>query len=184
MTSTVPRRELLLSEAARLFAERGFSGTTIEDIGSAAGISGPGVYKHFPSKVAVLADMLAGISERLLAGGQREVAAAGSDDDALVRLVAFHTSFALTEPELIRVQDRDLAHLSAEQARVVRRLQRSYVEVWVGVLQRLRPGLPVGDARTAAHAAFGLLNSTPYSASPRREVLEQMALAALRAVVA
>ena len=48
---------------------------------------------------------------------------------------------------------------------------------------RLRPDLPTADARTAAHAAFGLLNSTPYSSSPRREVLQEMALAARRRVV-
>ena len=178
------RRDQLLAEAARLFAARGFHGTTIEDIGAAAGISGPAVYKHFPSKDAVLASMLVGISERLLEGGRHQVAGATDDEDALARLVAAHTDFALTDPELIRVQDRDLAQLEAERAREVRRLQRAYVEVWVGVLTRLRPDLPAGDARTAAHAAFGLLNSTPYSSSPRRELLQEMALAALRQVVA
>ena len=183
MTGVVHRRDQLLAEAARLFAERGFHGTTIEDIGAAAGISGPGVYKHYPSKDAVLASMLVGISERLLDGARRQVAEAADDDDALARLVAAHTDFALSEPELIRVQDRDLANLSPDRARAVRRLQRSYAEVWVGVLTRLRPDLPTSDARTAAHAAFGLLNSTPYSGSPRREVLRQMALAALRRVL-
>lgn len=183
MTTSLSRRDQLLAAAAGLFAERGFRGVSIEDLGAAVGISGPGVYKHFPSKDAVLADMLVGISDRLLAGGRAQVAQARDDDDALVRLVAFHTDFALTEPDLIRVQDRDLANLSVDRAREVRRLQRAYVEVWVGVLTRLRPDLPAHDARTAAHACFGLLNSTPYSASPRGDVLREMALAALRKVV-
>ncbi len=65
----------------------------------------------------------------------------------------------------------------------MRRLQRGYVEVWVEVLTRLAPTLPPADARTGAHAAFGLLNSTPYTASPRREVLQGMALSALRGLV-
>ncbi len=177
------RRDQLLTEAARLFAARGFHGVSTEDLGASVGISGPAVYKHFPSKDAVLACLLVGISERLLAGAQEQVARAADDADALVRLVAAQSRFAVSEPELIRVQDRDLANLSPEQARTVRRLQRAYVEVWVGVLTRLRPDLPLPDARTAAHAAFGLLNSTPYSASPRVEVLQEMALAALRAVV-
>lgn len=184
MPTTLSRRDQLLAEAARLFAARGFHGVSIEDLGASVGISGPAVYKHFPSKDAVLADMLVGISERLLTGGRAQVADADGDDDALARLVAFHTAFALTEPELIKVQDRDLANLSPERAREVRRLQRAYVEVWVGVLTRLRPDLPVPDARTAAHAAFGLLNSTPYTTSPRAEVLQEMALAALRQVCA
>ena len=176
------RRDQLLAAAARMFAERGFHGVSTEDLGAAVGISGPAVYKHFASKDAVLASLLVGISERLLAGAREQLEQAADDDDALVRLVAAQSRFAVAEPELIRVQDRDLANLSAERARTVRRLQRAYVEVWVGVLRRLRPDLPLPDARTAAHAAFGLLNSTPYTASPRREVLQEMALAALRQV--
>jgi hypothetical protein len=44
----------------------------------------------------------------------------------------------------------------------VRKLQRVYVEEWVGVLCRLRPGLQPEQARVLAHGAFGLMNSTPY----------------------
>ncbi|MCW2694217.1 MAG: TetR family transcriptional regulator [Mycobacterium sp.] len=178
------RREELLRAGARLFADRGFHGTSIEDVGAAVGISGPAVYKHFPSKDALLAAMLVGISERLLEGGRAEVARASGDSDALRRLIAFHTDFALGDPDLIRVQDRDLANLSEGERRRVRRLQRDYVETWVGVLTRLDPGLEPAAARIQAHAVFGLLNSTPYSGrqpGPARDVLESMARQALTA---
>ena len=102
------RREVLLREAARLFAERGFHGTTIEDIGAAGGISGPGVYKHFASKDAVLASLLVGISERLLEGGRAQVEQAAGDADALARLVASHAEFALRDPDLNIYQTYDL----------------------------------------------------------------------------
>src|ERR1700753_2853679 len=73
------RREQILAAAAALFARRGFHGVTIDDIGSAVGMTGPGLYRHFPGKEAVLAQMLLGISERLLAeGSRRAVAAAGA----------------------------------------------------------------------------------------------------------
>ena len=182
------RRARLLRAAARLFAERGFHGVSIEDLGAAVGISGPAVYRHFPNKDAVLAALLVGVSERLLEGGRAEVDAAASDEDALRRLVAFHTEVALTDPELISVQGRDLPNLSTPAARQVRRLQREYVEVWVGVLTHLEPGLSAGEARTRAHAVFGLLNSTPFSvrsSSPSgpgpaaRSTLERMAVRAL-----
>src|SRR3954469_8735924 len=157
------RRERLLREAARLFAERGFHGVSIEDLGSAAGISGPAVYRHFPNKDAVLGALLIGVSRRLLEGGRAEATGSSSAREALGRLVAFHTAFALAEPELISVQDRDLPNLSTAAARQVRRLQRAYVEVWVAPLPRLEPALAETEARTRAHAAFGLLNSTPFS---------------------
>ena len=65
-----------------------------------------------------------------------------------------HAAFALSEPELIRVQDRDLANLSRSDGRAVRRLQRAYVEVWVGALTPAAAGPAAADARTAAHAAL------------------------------
>lgn len=178
------RRRRLRTEAARLFADRGFHGVSIEDLGGAVGMSGPALYRHFASKEALLADVLVTVSRRLLDGGRAQVEQAADDRDALERLVRSHTEFALTEPELIQVQDRDLSSLSPEQARLVRRLQRAYVEVWVQVLSRLDPTLPAPVARTKAQAVFGLLNSTPHSAPGRdaattRAVLEQMALRSL-----
>jgi AcrR family transcriptional regulator len=101
------RRERLLRAAARLFAERGFHGVSIEDLGAAAEISGPAVYRHFPNKDAVLAALLIGVSQRLLEGGREVVADAADPEQALRRLVAFHAEFALAEPELISVQGRD-----------------------------------------------------------------------------
>src|SRR5262245_44328344 len=68
------RREQLLAAAARLMADRGYHGVSINDIGAATGVSGPAVYKHFPSKQAILTELLVGISERLLAEGTARVA--------------------------------------------------------------------------------------------------------------
>jgi AcrR family transcriptional regulator len=178
------RRAQLAAEAARLFAVRGFHGVSLGDLGAAAGISGPAVYKHFASKDAVLAEVLVGISERLLAGARAVIAETSSPHESLIRLLAAHTEFALSRPDLIRVQDRDLANLSAGEARRVRRLQRAYVEIWVDVLRALDPALSTDDARTSAHAVFGLLNSTPHSAAAgsvgrTNKILQRMALAAL-----
>jgi AcrR family transcriptional regulator len=186
-TSTVERRgggrrEQILAVAAQLFAQRGFHGVSIADLGAAVGVSGPALYRHFPGKEALLAELLVGISEHLLAGG-REIAAADPDPhQALAALVAFQADFAGRQPELIVVQDRDLASLPEPARRRVRRLQRTYVEVWVDTLRRIHPGLSAEAARVAAHGAFGLLNSTPHSGrSPEATaLLRRMALAALQ----
>jgi AcrR family transcriptional regulator len=177
---STPRQEQLLREAARMFAEYGYHGVSTEDLGAAVGISGPAVYRHFASKDALLADLLIGISEELLQNGRVEVAAAKGPADALERLVDKHLEFSLTEPDLIRVQDRDLASLSPADSRQVRRLQRAYVELWV---DQLVPPLDRDQARARAHAVFGLLNSTPHltAADTHAGMLRTMALAALRA---
>ena len=188
------RRLQLLSSAERLFAERGFLAVRLEDIGAAAGVSGPAIYRHFPNKESLLVELLVEISARLLAGA-RDVTAGNADPAAaLDGLIDFHLDFALGEPDLIRIQDRDLAHLPDVAERQVRKAQRQYVEVWVGVLRELNPQLAEADARLAAHAVFGLLNSTPHSmksgdnsrtkpafAARSRAVMRAMTVAALRA---
>src|SRR5581483_5116276 len=120
------RRLQLLSAAERLFAERGFLAVRLEDIGAAAGVSGPAIYRHFPNKESLLVELLVGISTRLLAGA-RTVRKNSSDPAvSLTGLVDFHLDFALGEPDLIRIQDRDLAQLPPAAERQVRRAQRQY----------------------------------------------------------
>src|SRR5690348_9517149 len=158
------RREEILRAAAQLFAERGSRAVGVDDIGAAVGVSGPAIYRHFASKDAMLAEMLLRISERLLSGATEQVAAAVAHPLAQLRaLVAFQVDFALDNPSLITVQDRDLGSLADADAAEVRRLQRRYVEVWVAVLARLHPAAGAEACRARAHAVFGLINSTPHS---------------------
>jgi AcrR family transcriptional regulator len=105
-TEAVTRREQLLATAAELFAKRGFHGVSVAELGAACGISGPALYKHFPSKDAILAEMLVSISEELLVVGRERVALAQGADDAVRALVDWHVEFALTRRALIVVQDR------------------------------------------------------------------------------
>ncbi len=177
------RRTQLLTAAERLIAERGFLAVRLEDIGAAAGVSGPAIYRHFAGKEALLVELLVGVSTRLMTGGESVVASAPDPAAALGALIDFHQDFALGEPDLIRIQDRDLATLPASAQRQVRRAQRRYVETWVGVLTDVHPGLADDRARVMAHASFGLLNSTPHSVRSApvqsREVLRAMTVAAL-----
>jgi AcrR family transcriptional regulator len=180
------RREALLAAAARLFAERGYNGVSLEELGAAAGVSGPAVYRHFEGKQALLGALLVGVSEHLSSGGQAVVAAAPDDAAALRALVQFHVDFALSNPDVIRVQGQDLGNLADDDRHAVRALQRTYVELWVEVLARLHPNVDTASLRIRAHAAFGLINSTPHSArtTDTRAILEHMALAGLASVTA
>ena len=177
------RRDQILDVAAELFAEHGFHGVSIADLGAACGFSGPALYKHFRSKQAILAEMLVSISEELLSEARRRVEAAGDDEAALASLVDWHVTFALEHQALIVVQDRDWAALPAEAREKVRTTQLAYVEVWVKVLRSLHRNLSREQARARVHAGFGLINSTPHSAvvsdGEMHGILSQMALRAL-----
>ncbi|GAA1436267.1 TetR/AcrR family transcriptional regulator [Mycobacterium cookii] len=178
-----PRRQQILDIAADLFAERGFHGVSVAELGSACGISGPALYKHFDSKDAMLAEMLVSISETLLAEGRSRVASADGPREALEALVEWHIQFAIEHRALIVVQDRDWSNLPDEARERVRALQRAYVDVWATQVRRFHTGLSPEASRTRAHVLFGLLNSTPHSGrlpDPQmHDVLRDMAHGAL-----
>lgn len=135
----------------------------MDDIGSAAGVTGPALYHHFAGKEAMLVAALIPVSEGLLSGGRQRVAEHSPDARAtLESLIDFHVEFALANPAVIALHLHELDRLPEEPRRQIRRLQRLYVEEWVAVLTTQHPGLAEGEARVLAHAAFGLMNSTPF----------------------
>ena len=179
------RRVDLLRSAAALFAQRGFAGVSTTELGDAVGMSGPALYNYFSSKDALLAALLVDASERLLEGGRRIRSDGDAPDAALARLIAFHLDFATTEPDVIRVQDRELATLDAENLHTVRSLQRQYVQVWDDSLAPLIPEASDDERLTRLLAVFGLLNSTPHSdrSEATVELLATMASVALVAPI-
>src|SRR4029453_12921984 len=72
-SSTASTRERLLSAAMRLFAQKGFAGTTVGDIEGAAGLTprGGGFYRHFHSKEDVLNS---GVDAQILLANQDRAA--------------------------------------------------------------------------------------------------------------
>ncbi|MFF4258530.1 TetR/AcrR family transcriptional regulator [Streptomyces sp. NPDC001663] len=190
-TDAPTRREQILKEAARLFAERGFHGVGVDEIGAAVGISGPGLYRHFAGKDAMLAELLVGISGQLLTGAKRrqQEADGTAPEVVLDSLIEGHIDFALDDRPLITLHDRELDRLRDSDRKLVRQLQRQYVELWVGVLREVYPGLAEPAARSAVHSVFGLLNSTPHLGRPgslpgrgaTAELLHRMARGAFEA---
>src|SRR5919199_4510505 len=93
------RREEILEIAVDLFATRGYHGVSMDDIGAAAGVTGPALYHHFAGKEAMLAAALIPVSERLLTAGRERIEKFRDDPTrALTELVDFHVEFALDDP--------------------------------------------------------------------------------------
>ena len=177
------RREQILATAAGLFATRGFHGVSVADLGAACGISGPALYKHFPSKDAMLAEMLVSISEELLRVGRERSTGEPDPQRALTALVDWHVEFALSNKPLIVVQDRDWTSLPEDARERVRALQRRYVDLWADRMREADRALSPAEARARAHACFGLINSTPHSARlPEPEMRAMLTSMAIRAL--
>lgn len=177
------RRQQILHTATRLFAEHGFHGVSMHDIGHACGISGPAIYKHFSGKHAILTEALTVISNELLSMGRHRSAAAADPGQALTALIDWHIEFALGNPAYIVAQEREWANLDDDGKHEVRERQLAYIDVWVETVHQLQPEWDRHQARAAVQATFGLLNSTPHSARisthRMRALLSSMAHSAL-----
>lgn len=132
------RREAIYLAALRLFAERGFTEVSMEDIGAAVGASGPSIYHHFPSKQQLLvtaAERAAAVRQVALSGAYTGATDATGALDAL--LIA-HVEFALLHHELRSVLTMDANHLPPEGREHVAGAEREYLDEWSHLLLQVR----------------------------------------------
>jgi len=115
MTSDL-RRQLILGAAKRCFARNGFAGTTTKRVAAAAAISEALLFKHFPSKAALYAEILADECEA---------------DPALAHLLGQEPSTA-TLVELVVGMVRHFLHISdspdQQEAQRVRLMITSHLD--------------------------------------------------------
>lgn len=176
VTTTAPRRELLLEAAADLFASRGYHAVGIDDIGAAAGITGPGVYRHFASKQALLEQVCDRTMTRLL-DRARSIT-------SLEALVDLHVDFTVDERALLGVLVREQRALSDYVRRSLRTRQRSYEQLWRDAVGRQREDLNGDDVALIVASTLAMLNATSLVDSKvtddrRRLLLRTMAASAL-----
>ena len=163
------RREAILTAAAELFAERGYAAVGMDDIGAAAGVTGPAIYRHFGAKASVLTAVFdrvidAVTVERDLTGEH------GSDvDDPAINSVDWWVRYAeavSSRRGLMAVFIREVHHLPAEDRSSLDERQRALVGRWRTLLGQAHPDWDREQVRTAVHGAFGMLNSVGTFESP------------------
>ncbi|WP_019809116.1 TetR/AcrR family transcriptional regulator [Saccharomonospora halophila] len=154
------RRERVLTEAAELFRTRGFTDVSMEDIGQAAGIAGPSVYRHFSSKSSLLAAIGRRAGDRLGLAAEHAVRTSAPPDEteALRRLADSYVRTLTGPPELLVAFSVDRVHIAERDRGELVRIQRDYVAQWVGLLQAVHPGSDTREIRIAVHAALTIAN--------------------------
>lgn len=130
-------RRLILETALRLFAERGYSGTSIRDIAAACGLQGPTIYSHYPSKEHVLAEILRIAHDEHLRRIRTALLDSLPDPRDQVRAyvrghIGFHTDF----PMLAVVGNSELHMLSAELGAPIWQVRKQSEQTLMDIAQR------------------------------------------------
>jgi AcrR family transcriptional regulator len=180
-------REMLLNEAVRLFDQRGFGSVSTDDIGAAAGTSGPNIYKHFATKHDLLSAAVMRAGERRRAAVADALASGAEPDQQLRALLAGYIGFAIENRHLLGVLVSELDQLPDRQRRAAKQNQREFVALWADLLQQIRPALDPSAARITVLAALAIVdnvvrtapfNRRPDLASRLREICSAVLRAA------
>lgn len=171
------RRRKLTDAAGALFARDGYHNVTVGDIAAAAGVSGPAIYRHFPGKPAILAELMRQGFDEIDA--VRTAALAGHDGAApaerLDAVIGALAAWVVRHPEFGALWRREFRHLAdADAAELAERMSAGPVEL-IRELRRARPDLDADDARLLAWGALSVLGSvSDHRIRPGKTELERL----------
>ena len=146
----MPRRDELLGIAGGLFAEKGFTNTTVRDIADRAGILSGSLYHHFDSKESMVEEILSSFQAELFAAYDEVLA---SDDDPrtkVERMVRLSFEAIDQHPAEVAIYQNDASHLGTfERFGFLAERNEQIRSMWTGLLREgvesgvLRPDLDV-----------------------------------------
>ncbi|OBG30365.1 TetR/AcrR family transcriptional regulator [Mycobacterium sp. E3198] len=149
--------EALLHAAMVSFEERGYAGTSMAQIASAAGLPVSGIYRYFPGKRDILATGLRRAADRVSAHLSPILGAITEPHEALTALMRAYVATSFANPELAAVYYTERFNLAAADQTLLRNVQRSTIDSWVRLLTAARPSVPPTHARFLVHAAMALV---------------------------
>lgn len=153
-----PTGEHILAVATDLFFDKSYGGVTVDEIGAAAGLSGPGIYRHFKGK----GEILAAVFDRAIDGLLSVVGNESADPLAdLEHRIRAHARFVLNHRKLAAIRMREVRSLSAAHRARLRRREATYIRLWIECIERCVPDRDKAEAELAALTALGSLNSLP-----------------------
>ncbi len=171
------RRDEILDAAARLFAEQGFPGTGMDEIGAAVGITGPSVYRHFPSKDAILVAIGRRSALRLEAEAMAAAMRTTDPADQLDALVDSYVQNITGSPDLLVALTSGYALDGDPHGSELLASQRRYVNRWIELVAASRPELSPQNAALTVRAVLAVVNDAvrmPRS-TPQPEFAARMA---------
>ncbi len=149
------RRADIFASALRLFRERGFHATSINDIGEDAGVAGTAVYSHFETKQDLLAEAIQEGARRIRGG----VSAAVEDDSlspdvALEALVRAYVKVVLDNADMNACYVLEARSLREDVRDPLIRGERGLRTAWCDRLLAERPELSREQGQTMVQMAI------------------------------
>jgi AcrR family transcriptional regulator len=154
------KRERILEEAVKLFYERGFTGTTLDDIAAELGVTKPFIYTHFRGKVELLAALCKPTIELSLEAVAHAAAQTGTPTERLRHAIHDFTKVVLNRQPNIAIYFREEKNLSPESLAEINALRKQFDHVLSDLLiEGSKTGeFVIPDPSLAALALGGMIS--------------------------
>lgn len=162
MVTSRNTRADVVAAAGRLFARRGYHGTSMRDLGKELGLLGSSLYSHVDSKQDLLVEVVEEGARLFGASAERALAAGGSARDRLRALISGHVDVVLDNLDVARTFLNEARVLDDGQRRRVLTARDSYEGVFRRVIAEgvaegsFRPDL---DPKTGSIFVLSILNA-------------------------
>ncbi|QLL06160.1 TetR/AcrR family transcriptional regulator [Mycobacterium vicinigordonae] len=167
----------IFDAAARLFAEKGYGGTTLSDIAQAIGVSRTAVYYYVASKEELLSRVVHDVTDAGYAVVSEEIKARSSAPERLRRIAVGMTQLIIANPARFRLLLHSESAMPDDIAHAHRETRRKVLEVLIALIeegQRSGEFRPV-PAREAALALLGMWNWTAFWVHSSTHDLDEIA---------
>ncbi len=122
------KRRRILEEACRLFYERGYAGTTLDDIAAALNATKPLIYAHFNNKGELLYEICIAATLQSLEAVEVACAEGGTSSQKLLRMVRGMVKVVVRNQANLAVQIREEKQLPPAEAREISTKQKTLDE--------------------------------------------------------
>ena len=156
-------RKRIHEVAVRLFAERGYHGTGVAEIGRAAGVRQGALYYHIGSKEELLFEVLKRHVAESLRGESAIVDGDRPPAEKLRLLITHHVATIAERRDDVVIYLREQDKLTGQRADELQRLREEVESVWWRVLQEgMAAGVFRPVERVEVNGLLGLANSVFY----------------------
>jgi AcrR family transcriptional regulator len=162
MVTTRNTRADVVAAAGRLFAEKGYHGTSMRDLGKELGLVGSSIYAHVSSKQDLLVEVVEAGARLFEESSERALVTDGSAIERMNALVEGHVDVLLDNPDISRTFLNEARVLDAEHRQQVVRARDHYER---GFRSVIREGVvdgsfrPDTDPRTSSILILSMLNA-------------------------
>jgi AcrR family transcriptional regulator len=155
------QKEKILKAAVRLFWQKAFLGTSIDDIARAADVNKATIYYYFESKSEILYEIIMEHVQEIYKDALPIVDSSLSPEDKLALLIDNNLKTQVSHPGRAALSHREWRELPLKLRREYSELRKQYAAIFEGIIREIidKNSAPVKDEKLATLFTMGLVNS-------------------------